>query len=84
MEYSYFKQLLRFLHQLHFAFFAIITEYKIKVQNKSECLTFDDLREESGMSSKEVWRKIRKEKLVIYLDRKEVQNTLLKNKNYNA
>ncbi len=47
-------------------------------------MTFDDLREESGMSSKEVWRKIRKEKLVIYLDRKEVQNTLLKNKNYNA
>lgn len=44
-------------------------------------MTFDDLRVESGMSSKEVWKEIRKEKLIIYLDRKEVQNILLKNKN---
>lgn len=43
-------------------------------------MTFDDLQVESGMSSKEAWEEIRKEKLIIYLDRKEVQNVLLKDK----
>lgn len=45
-----------------------------------EYMTFDDLQVESGMSSKEAWEEIRKEKLIIYLDRKEVQNVLLKDK----
>lgn len=43
-------------------------------------ITFDDLQVESGMSSKEAWEEIRKEKLIIYLNRKEVQNVLLKDK----